>query len=120
MRILSYNPGHDGAIALIEDGRMMFSVEAEKGSNYRHSAVSIAEVLDAVGELSDVPDVICMGGWWPLDHYEFLHGSRRNAGYRGVSEAGAIMEKGRFLRGRTDSRLGHSITALMARSTLDS
>jgi predicted NodU family carbamoyl transferase len=102
VRILSYNPGHDGAIALIQDGRLMFSVEAEKGSNYRYSAISIADVLDAVGELSDVPDVICMGGWWPLDHYEFLHGSRRNAGYRGVSEAGAIIERGRFLRGRTD------------------
>jgi predicted NodU family carbamoyl transferase len=102
VRILSYNPGHDGAIALIEEGRLIFSIEAEKGSNYRYSAVSIADVLDAVGELSDVPDVICMGGWWPLDHYEFLHGSRRNAGYRGVSEAGAIMETGRLLRGRTD------------------
>ncbi len=102
MRILSYNPGHDGAIALIENGRLSFSFEAEKNSNYRYSPISIADVLDAVNDMSDVPDVICMGGWWPLDHHEFLHGSRRNAGYRGLSEAGAILEKGRFFRGRTD------------------
>lgn len=102
VKILSYNPGHDGAIALIEDGRLSFSLEAEKDSNYRYSAVSISDVLDAIGELSDLPDVICMSGWWPLDHYEFLHGSRRNAGYRGLSEERAIVQEGRFLRGRTD------------------
>ena len=102
LRILSYNPGHDGAVAFIEDGRLSFSVEAEKGSNYRYSAISVADVLDVVGELSDCPDVICMSGWWPRDHYEFLHGSRRNGGYRGTAESLAIHEKGRFLRGRAD------------------
>ena len=80
----------------------MFSIEAEKNSNYRHSAISVAEVLDAVGDLSSIPDVICMSGWWPRDHYEYLHGSHRNGGYRGVSSASAIMDKGRLLRGRTD------------------
>ena len=102
LRILSYNPGHDGAVALIEDTRLSFSIESEKGSNYRHSAVSVADVLEAAGELSNVPDVICMSGWWPLDHYEFLYGSRRNGGYRGTGEALAIHEKARFLRGQAD------------------
>lgn len=102
MRILSYNPGHDGAVALIEEARLSFSIESEKGSNYRHSAVSVADVLDVAGELSNVPDVICMSGWWPLDHYEFLHGSRRNGGYRGTGEALAIHDKARFLRGKAD------------------
>ncbi len=102
MRILSYNPGHDGAVALIEETRLCFSIESEKGSNYRHSAVSVADVLDVAGELSNVPDVICMSGWWPLDHYEFLHGSRRNGGYRGTGEALAIHETARFLRGQAD------------------
>lgn len=102
MRFLSYNPGHDGAVAFLQDFRLIFSIEAEKDSNYRYSAISVDEVLDAVGELSDVPDVICMSGWWPRDHHEFLHGSHRNGGYRGVSNANAIMETGRLLRGRTD------------------
>lgn len=102
MRILAYNPGHDGAVVLIEDGRLSFSIEAEKDSNYRHSAISVSDVLDVVGKLSDLPDVICMGGWWPRDHHEFLHGSRRNGGYRGTAEDLAIHERGRFLHGRSD------------------
>lgn len=102
MRILAYNPGHDGAVAFIEDGKLSFSIEAEKDSNYRYSAISISEVLDVVGELSELPDVICMSGWWLKDHYEFLHGSRRNGGYRGTAEDLAIHERGRFLRGHSD------------------
>jgi predicted NodU family carbamoyl transferase len=102
VKFLSYNPGHDGAIAFLQDSRLMFSIEAEKDSNYRHSAISVAEVLDAVGELGVIPDVICMSGWWPRDHYEFRHGSHRNGGYRGVSSASAIMDEGRLLRGRVD------------------
>lgn len=102
LRILAYNSGHDGAVAFIEDGRLSFSIEAEKGSNYRHSSISVSEVLDVVGELSNIPDVICMSGWWPRDHFEFLHGSRRNGGYRGTAEDLAIRKKGRFLRGRSD------------------
>ena len=102
MNFLSYNPGHDGSIALLQDARLIFSIEAEKDSNYRYSETSVADVLDALGELDVIPDVICMSGWWPRDHHEFLHGSHRNGGYRGVSSAGAIMDKGRLLRGRAD------------------
>lgn len=102
MKFLSYNPGHDGAVALLEDSRLIFSVEAEKDSNYRYSAISVTEILDALGELNSLPDVICMTGWWARDHHEFLHGSRRNSGYRGVSLEGAIMEKGGLLGGRAD------------------
>lgn len=102
LKILSYNPGHDGAIAFIQDSRLMFSIEAEKDSNYRYSSISVVEVLDAVGELEVIPDVICMSGWWPRDHHEFLHGSHTNGGYRGLSSASAIMDKGRLLRGKAD------------------
>lgn len=102
MKILSYNPGHDGAIAFIQDSCLMFSIEAEKDSGYRYSAISVTDLLDAVGELGAIPDVICMSGWWPRDHHEYLHGSHKNAGYRGVSSASAIMDKGRLLRGRAD------------------
>jgi predicted NodU family carbamoyl transferase len=67
MKILSYNPGHDGAFAYVEDGRLMFSVEAEKGSKYRHSPLSVPDVFDVLSELQSVPDVLCKGGWWPSD-----------------------------------------------------
>ncbi len=102
MKILSYNPGHDGAIAFLQDSRLMFSIEAEKDSNYRYSSLSLADVVDAVGELDVVPDVICMGGWWPRDHHEYLNGSCKNGGYRGVSSKSAIMSRGTILRGRAD------------------
>lgn len=102
MKFLSYNPGHDGAVAFLQDSRLIFSIEAEKDSNYRYSAISVTEVLDAVGELNTVPDVICMSGWWLRDHHEFVHGSERNGGYRGVSTGSAIMHKERLLGGRAD------------------
>ena len=97
MRILSYNPGHDGAIALLQDARLTMSIEAEKDSNYRYSFASIPNLLDAIGELEAIPDVLCVGGWWPRDHDEYLYGSKRNAGYRGVSESDFIVGKKRFL-----------------------
>lgn len=102
VRILSYNPGHDGAVAYLEAGRLVFSVEAEKDSGYRYSAISVADVLDALGHVNAVPDIVCMSGWWPRDHHEFLHGSHRNGGYRGVAAADAIMGKGELLAGRAD------------------
>mgnify|MGYP003395938495 FL=1 len=80
VKILSYNPGHDGAIVFLQDSRLTMSIEAEKDSNYRYSSISITNVLDAIGELDEIPDVICMGGWWPRDHHEYLHGSLNNAG----------------------------------------
>ncbi|TIN72038.1 MAG: proline dehydrogenase, partial [Mesorhizobium sp.] len=43
-----------------------------------------------------------MGGWWLRDHHEYLHGSHRNGGYRGVSSNSAIIDKGRLLRGKAD------------------
>ena len=97
MRILSYNPGHDGAVAFIRDGRLVMSLEAEKGSAYRHSPVSALNVLDAVGEIDDVPDVVCVGGWWPRDRHEHVRGPREHAGYRGVAAAEAIMGRRRFM-----------------------
>lgn len=87
---------------LLQDARLAFSIEAEKGSNYRYASVSITDVMDAAGELDALPDVICMGGWWPRDHHEYLHGSPRNAGYRGISERDSKSFKGHLLRGRVD------------------
>ncbi|MER8676263.1 carbamoyltransferase C-terminal domain-containing protein [Mesorhizobium sp. M0037] len=102
MNFLAYNPGHDGAITFLQGSRLVFSIEAEKDSNYRYSAISVADVLEAISEIGVIPDVICMGGWWPRDHHEYLHGSHRNGGYRGVSSNSAIMDKGKLLRGRAD------------------
>ncbi len=97
MRILAYNPGHDGAIVSLVDGRLEMSLEAEKDSNYRYSSVSSPDVFNAIGEIAEIPDAVCMGGWWPRDHHEFVQGSISNAGYRGISEEGVIVGERRFL-----------------------
>lgn len=95
MNILSYNPGHDGAIAYLKDVDMLFSIEAEKNSNWRHSPISSRDVFDVLGELDEIPDIICTGGWWPRDHYEYLHGSQVQ--YRGVLKSNVILEQRRLL-----------------------
>ena len=98
VKILSYNPGHDGAIAFVQDARLIMSIEAEKDSNYRYSPVSSPDVFNALGDIDEIPDVICAGGWWPRDHYEYLHGSDVRVGYRGVSKSDVIVGQRRFLR----------------------
>jgi predicted NodU family carbamoyl transferase len=95
VQILSYNPGHDGAIAYLEDAHLVVSVEAEKNSNYRYSPISSHDVFNILGELDDIPDVICVGGWWPREKH--LLGSQAIAGYRGVSKADFIVEQRRLL-----------------------
>lgn len=97
MKILSYNPGHDGAIAFIKDGQLIFSLETEKNSNYRYSPVSSPDVFNALGELDEIPDVICTGGWWPHDDFEYSYRSKIHVGYRGVSESLIITDKRRLL-----------------------
>lgn len=97
MKILSYNPGHDGAIVLLQDGRLMISIEAEKDSNYRYSPVSSADVFSVLGELDEIPDVICTGGWWARDQFAYIHGSTVHAGYRGVSKSDIIVGQRRIL-----------------------
>ncbi len=97
MKILSYNPGHDGAFAYVEDGCLVFSIEAEKSSKYRHSSISVPDTFDAIAELHAVPDVLCQGGWWPGDS---PRGGEVVAGYRGNDGDQVIVSKKRFL-GRT-------------------
>jgi len=97
MNILSYNPGHDGAIAYLKDAHLLFSIEAEKNSNYRYSPISSPDVFNVLGELDEIPDVICAGGWWPRDEYEYLRGSHVHVGYRGVSKSDVIVDQRRLL-----------------------
>jgi predicted NodU family carbamoyl transferase len=82
MNILSFNPGHDGAFAYLENRRLIFSLESEKHSHYRHSPLSVTDMFDALAEINDVPDVVCQGGWWPNDAN--LAGQHLVAGYRGI------------------------------------
>ena len=94
MKILSYNPGHDGAFAYIEDGCLIFSIEAEKSSKYRHSKISVPGAFDALAELEEAPDVLCQGGWWPGDS---LQEQEVVAGYRDSDYGTVSLSKKRFL-----------------------
>ncbi len=81
MKILSFNPGHDGAFAYLEDGHLVALIEAEKHSRYRHSSLSVLDVFSLLGEVNEVPDVLCRGGWWPSDTH--LSEQHLLAGYHG-------------------------------------
>jgi len=98
MKILSFNPGHDGTFAYLEDGHLVTSVEAEKHSRYRHSPLSVPDVFSVLGEIKEVPDVLCRGGWWPSGAY--LSEQQFLAGYHGVSNSDIIVGTKRLL-GRT-------------------
>jgi hydroxymethyl cephem carbamoyltransferase len=63
MLILALNPGHDGAIAAIQDGKLEFCIEAEKDSFERHAHVNPSTLLQATERLDAVPDVIALSGW---------------------------------------------------------
>jgi predicted NodU family carbamoyl transferase len=95
MKILSFNPGHDGAFAYLEDGHLIASIEAEKDSRYRHSPLSIPDVFNILSELKDVPDVLCRSGWWPGNTH--LSEQRFISGYHGVSNSEIIVGKERLL-----------------------
>src|SRR6266478_5287502 len=97
MNILSYNPDHDGAIAYLKGGHLQVSIEAEKNSNWRYSPISSHDVFNVLGELDEIPDVICTGGWWPREHHEYVHGSAVHVRYRGVSKSDVILGQRRFL-----------------------
>lgn len=98
MIILSYNPGHDGAFACLEDGQLVVSVESEKNSRYRYSPLAIPDVFSVFSKLNEVPDVLCRSGWWPSD--ASLAEQQSVAGYHGVYNNGIIVGK-RFLLGKT-------------------
>lgn len=96
MRILSLKPGHDGAAAFVEDGELVFSVEAEKDSLPRHSGVG-AELIEAALALSPAPpDVVALGGW---RRHLPGHDTSIGAGYLGL-EPGPLRE-GRLFGART-------------------
>jgi predicted NodU family carbamoyl transferase len=97
MKVLSYNPGHDGAIVYLQDGYLVASVEAEKNSNYRYSPISSHDVFNVLSELDEIPDVICTGGWWPRDEHEYVLGSNVHVGYRGVLKSAALVDQRRLL-----------------------
>ena len=63
MLVLAANPAHDGAIAAIEDRRLLFSFEAEKDSGRRHGVLTPQALVGGAEALETVPDTVVLGGW---------------------------------------------------------
>jgi hydroxymethyl cephem carbamoyltransferase len=63
MLVVGLNPGHDGAIAALQDRKLLFSVESEKDSNVRHAHLTPSTLLAVAERLGQIPDVIALGGW---------------------------------------------------------
>jgi predicted NodU family carbamoyl transferase len=95
LNILSYNPGHDGAIAHLRDGHLVSSIEAEKDSNWRYTPLGSRDMLDAFARLEQVPDVVCTGGWWPREGRPT--GSPSHVGYRGIAKDGITVDHRRLI-----------------------
>lgn len=95
MDILSCKLSHDGAIANLRDDELVFSIEAEKNSSFRHSDLSFSELVNVFSVIETIPDVFCLSGWWPPDGH--ANGSPQMAGYRGLSEGAIITGERRFL-----------------------
>ena len=91
MIILSYNPGHDGAFAYLEDGQLVASLETEKNSRYRYSPLAVPDVFTVFSELKEVPDVLCRSGWWSNDTH--LPEQQCIAGYHGINNSDIIIGK---------------------------
>ncbi|WP_371622780.1 proline dehydrogenase [Streptomyces sp. NBC_01116] len=93
MLILSLKEGHDGAIAAVEDGKLLFSLEAEKDSFLRYSTLTAEVFAVAADRLDKQPDVIAVSGW--------IKGTQATdqpsrAGYFGVGESAISDDAGRF------------------------
>lgn len=61
--ILGIKTSHDGSIALLDRGRLMFSIENEKDSNERLSCLSASTQLRVFKALDHRPAIIALSGW---------------------------------------------------------
>ncbi len=85
MLILAVKPGHDGAVAALQDRELLFSLEAEKDSFRRHRRLDVSTIMSAAEHLGEPPDVVAAGGW------DWIHHAV-GAGYMGVDDQTVIRE----------------------------
>jgi hydroxymethyl cephem carbamoyltransferase len=94
--IVAANPSHDGAIAALEDNRLLFSLESEKDSFPRHRALTLTTLIRLLEHLDDAPDVVAIGGWGkPVPGR--AGGAMFGAGYFGATD---VIEQSSRLLGR--------------------
>src|SRR3569832_1020001 len=79
--ILSFNPGHDGAVAILEGRVLKLCIESEKDSGGRHQPADAAAMLNAFQHCDRIPDVIATSGW-EMGNFRSALGTS----YRGITE----------------------------------
>ncbi|MFF5860736.1 carbamoyltransferase C-terminal domain-containing protein [Streptomyces sp. NPDC012751] len=91
MLIVAFKPGHDGCMAAIRDGELLYSLESEKDSFARYSFLTPTTVLELAERLDAIPDVIAVGGWQETGiNIRGVEG----AGYTGTDSV--ILQESRF------------------------
>jgi hydroxymethyl cephem carbamoyltransferase len=90
--IVAFKPGHDGGVAAIRDGHLLYSLESEKDSFERYSVLTPATVLQIAEHLDALPDVVAVGGWGQKSGTD-IHGGV-GAEYCGTDPG--IVRTGRF------------------------
>lgn len=99
MRVLSFKPGHDGAIAILDNGRLLLSLEAEQDSFPRHNNVTPNTILSAMSYLDEVPEVVAISGW--VKGYNSVE-RPLGAGYFGFDERAISTRRVKYLGKETD------------------
>ncbi|MEX0404218.1 carbamoyltransferase C-terminal domain-containing protein [Aquibium sp. LZ166] len=94
MKIFAYKPGHDGHVAMLEDGGLAFSIEAEKDSGPRYGPITPELLLHGLGLCGGVPDVLAVSGW--MGSFRPT-GDPIGAGYFGHDEENIIDRPHRFM-----------------------
>ena len=93
MLILGLKEGHDGGIVAIEDGKLLFALEAEKDNYPRYYPVTGETMARAAAMLDRQPDVVALGGWVKG---EFSVEPSSRTGYFGVGPGAISDEAGKF------------------------
>ncbi len=94
MLILSFKSGHDGTLAAIDNGNLLFSLEAEKDSFPRYDRITPELIAVAAKRLDRIPDVVAISGW-----VKGFHSVERptEAGYYGHNASGIKTREQNFM-----------------------
>ncbi len=92
--VLAFNPGHDGAVAVLRKGSLAFLIEAEKNSFPRYTYAGPGLFLEAMQRMEEPPDVVAVSGW-DLDEI------RGDNEYFGTSERLTSLKKFRLFSNTT-------------------
>lgn len=70
VRIVAVNLEHDGALAVVDEGRLIKCIEAQKDNHLRHSPLRPGHLDNALQEIHEENDVFAVGGWFNHGAYQ--------------------------------------------------